>query len=938
MNKISKKIVALVTMAAFVLTLVPAAAFAGSGGDPVADKSTYKVEASTTDPGKLTVTVNLKDANGTEAGTNCNTPSVQVFVTGTEDNTTVSTTGVDGTVNTAALAEAGVKADSTSSDEMTFTYSGLAAGKHDVTVKMDQDGTAGKDHDYVAIKVQADEQGSVYVSEAPSVGASKLLTSSDDNDLNNKSEVTVDPGDELNIKFNVLDASSDASNLQLAAANGAVVWVVNDQGQFSDAITLSGSNSSTDELTLNNTNLSNKANVKDYVYNVGTPVTAGKYFKATFNRPGTYYIYAGVGASTGVVNSNDPANALANIDKLGGCVKVTINPKNYVTKTFELAGNAADGTMTTTKTNEFTYNITDTVTPNGIKVYTVTGTAYQADGTAAQYEKLNLTSNKSGLKLLDSEVGTDANGAFSFRFTMSKGDTYKVTIAESNGDAKAVLTVDKSSVEAADITTAKDGGTLLAANDTNYNANATNANYFASDVQFKLYDKYGNELTGESALTGQNAHSDSAATIADYISVEGPKDSKLEAGDLKLIWNEDKGVYTLQYTDRDSTGATNDLVPGDYTVKVSLNNGEVATAKFSLAKFGTVKDIAFEMTAQANGSAAANNDAITQIDDQVALGQTVTVTAKYVDENGVKVTADPSNLVWGVNGDAVTGRALGTNPITFNTADNTAANNSLVGTNVTVNVFDTEKNLYQTKELTVVKNYQAETLAFDATEGPADKNNTVNVSVVDADGNLSKVNGTMYAYVANQSNKDANVDVTESASVSNGKAKLTIYSDKETTVDVVVAVRAANGEMYGKTLSYTVGEKDVNADTSVVMTIGSSDFVVNNQLVTSDAAPYVANDRTYVPFRALGEALGAKVEWDNDARTVTYVLGDNTVVMTIGDTTYTVNGEEKTMDVAPEISGERTYVPVRFVGEALGFNVTALYAADGTTASVVFQK
>ena len=44
------------------------------------------------------------------------------------------------------------------------------------------------------------------------------------------------------------------------------------------------------------------------------------------------------------------------------------------------------------------------------------------------------------------------------------------------------------------------------------------------------------------------------------------------------------------------------------------------------------------------------------------------------------------------------------------------------------------------------------------------------------------------------------------------------------------------------------------------------------------------------------------------------------------------------MDVAPILTGDRTYVPVRFVGEALGFKVIALSAADGTTSSVVFQK
>lgn len=94
-----------------------------------------------------------------------------------------------------------------------------------------------------------------------------------------------------------------------------------------------------------------------------------------------------------------------------------------------------------------------------------------------------------------------------------------------------------------------------------------------------------------------------------------------------------------------------------------------------------------------------------------------------------------------------------------------------------------------------------------------------------------------------------------------------------------------------------------------------------------------------VPFRVLGETFGAKVFWDNDARTVTYELGDTEIVMTIDSETYTVNGTEKTMDTAPVIGdGDRTYVPVRFVGEALGYTVTALQDANNLTAGVVFQK
>ena len=93
-----------------------------------------------------------------------------------------------------------------------------------------------------------------------------------------------------------------------------------------------------------------------------------------------------------------------------------------------------------------------------------------------------------------------------------------------------------------------------------------------------------------------------------------------------------------------------------------------------------------------------------------------------------------------------------------------------------------------------------------------------------------------------------------------------------------------------------------------------------------------------VPLRALMEGFDAEVIWDNDDRTVTINYNEQTIVMTIDEDTYTVNGEEMTMDTEPVIQGDRTYVPIRFAAEAMGFEVTPLYNADGLTSSVVFQS
>ena len=57
---------------------------------------------------------------------------------------------------------------------------------------------------------------------------------------------------------------------------------------------------------------------------------------------------------------------------------------------------------------------------------------------------------------------------------------------------------------------------------------------------------------------------------------------------------------------------------------------------------------------------------------------------------------------------------------------------------------------------------------------------------------------------------------------------------------------------------------------------------------TIDAAPMIQNDRTFVPFRALAEAFGAEVAYDEATQAVTAKLNGVEVVMTIGSATYTI--------------------------------------------------
>ncbi len=62
-------------------------------------------------------------------------------------------------------------------------------------------------------------------------------------------------------------------------------------------------------------------------------------------------------------------------------------------------------------------------------------------------------------------------------------------------------------------------------------------------------------------------------------------------------------------------------------------------------------------------------------------------------------------------------------------------------------------------------------------------------------------------------------------------------------------------------------------DDTIVFTAGSPDMVVNGETRTMDngVKAEIANDRMYVPFRALGQALGIDVEWDAETKTASYI-------------------------------------------------------------------
>ena len=124
--------------------------------------------------------------------------------------------------------------------------------------------------------------------------------------------------------------------------------------------------------------------------------------------------------------------------------------------------------------------------------------------------------------------------------------------------------------------------------------------------------------------------------------------------------------------------------------------------------------------------------------------------------------------------------------------------------------------------------------------------------------------------------------------------------------------------------------------------------VVNGaKVVFADQQPVIENDRTLIPVRGAFEAMGATVDWDGDARKVTirdesgtkyaFLTIDSDVMETqTYKSLFDVDKAEVKLDVPAQIKNDRTLIPLRAVGEALGADVS--WDGDTYTASITSKK
>jgi hypothetical protein len=111
----------------------------------------------------------------------------------------------------------------------------------------------------------------------------------------------------------------------------------------------------------------------------------------------------------------------------------------------------------------------------------------------------------------------------------------------------------------------------------------------------------------------------------------------------------------------------------------------------------------------------------------------------------------------------------------------------------------------------------------------------------------------------------------------------------------------------------------------ILMAIDSPFMSVNGEEREIDpgrgTAPTLISDRTMVPIRAIVEAMGGTVGWNDAERRIDLAYGGHSVTMRLDSRDIVADGAPKSMDVTPTVKNGRTLLPIRFAAENLGCEI-----------------
>lgn len=122
--------------------------------------------------------------------------------------------------------------------------------------------------------------------------------------------------------------------------------------------------------------------------------------------------------------------------------------------------------------------------------------------------------------------------------------------------------------------------------------------------------------------------------------------------------------------------------------------------------------------------------------------------------------------------------------------------------------------------------------------------------------------------------------------------------------------------------------------TKVVIPIGSQVIYIGDETYKLDVPPYITNDVTKLPLRAISDIFKADIYWNGAEKSIDIEVGEDKIHMAVGNPKMYVNGYAVPLSSAPEISDGRAFVPLRDMAQIFGIDDIKW---DGESKTVSFE-
>ena len=379
------------------------------------------------------------------------------------------------------------------------------------------------------------------------------------------------------------------------------------------------------------------------------------------------------------------------------------------------------------------------------------------------------------------------------------------------------------------------------------------------------------------------------------------------------------------------------------TVSVTGVTLDKATAELTVGETTTLTaTVAPDNATNKNVTWSSSDESVATVDETgtvTAVGEgTTTITVTTKDGNFTAscevIVTEPVVAVTGVTLDAITAelKVGDTATLTATIAPEDATDKTVIWTSSDESVAIVDEN----GKVTAVG---AGTATITATAGGKTASCTVTVSDVPEptpEPAPAKKNTPKYDVDVDRNNvENGSVTVSSSRAKKGSTVTITVTPDAGYELDELFVLDDDGDEIKltdkgnGKfTFKMPRGDVEIRAsfremeeEITLVLTIDQVKYWLNGEHLTNDVTPIIKGGRTMLPIRLVAETLGATVAWNEAEQSVTIGKGNTEIVIYIGQAFALVNGDPVSLDAPACIQDDRTYLPVRFVAENLGADV-----------------